>query len=125
MRPKETEQWVKAASRHQCSPNEQQQESNTLETSQHFQQQSTTVQPTYHHQSSLNLPGDIFTIMHRQNEIAALVQQQQLRSLPPQDIPTFEGDPLQYRAFIKAFEQGVEEKAGKADCLYYYCLYGS
>ena len=39
--------------------------------------------------------------------------------MPPRDIPTFEGDPLHYRAFIKAFEQGVEEKAGKVDCLYY------
>jgi len=40
-------------------------------------------------------------------------------SLPPRAIPIFEGDPLQYRAFIKAFEQGVEVKAEKADCLYY------
>lgn len=31
----------------------------------------------------------------------------------------FEGDPFQYKAFIKAFEQGVEDKASKADCLYY------
>ncbi len=35
--PKETEQWVKAASRYQCSPNEQQQENTILGTSQHFQ----------------------------------------------------------------------------------------
>ncbi|XP_027132597.1 uncharacterized protein LOC113745279, partial [Larimichthys crocea] len=63
---------------------------------------------------------DILTVMQRQNEItAALVQQQFTRSLPPRDIPTFEGDPLQYRAFIKAFEQGVEDKAGAADCLFY------
>ncbi|KAK0144647.1 hypothetical protein N1851_016989 [Merluccius polli] len=58
--------------------------------------------------------------MQMQNEItAALVQQQHIMSLPPRDIPTFEGDPLHYRAFIKAFEQGFEEKAGKVDSLYY------
>lgn len=58
--------------------------------------------------------------MHRQNEIsAALVQLQRSLSLTPRDISIFEGYPLQYRAFIKAFEQGVEEKAGRADCLYY------
>ena len=62
----------------------------------------------------------ILTIMHRQNEItAALVQQQITRSLPPRDIPVFEGNPLQYRAFMKAFEQGVEDKTGAADCLFY------
>jgi len=32
-------------------------------------------------------------------------------SLPPRNIPIFDGDSLQYRIFIKAFEQGVEEKA--------------
>ncbi|XP_030596228.1 uncharacterized protein LOC115787620 [Archocentrus centrarchus] len=66
------------------------------------------------------LPEDIAIIMHKQNEItAALVHQQRLLSLPARDIPVFEGDPFQYKAFIKAFEQGVEDKASKADCLYY------
>lgn len=31
-------------------------------------------------------------------------------SLPLQDIPAFEGDPLQYRTSIKASEQGLEER---------------
>lgn len=58
--------------------------------------------------------------MHKQNEISnALLQQQRSILLPPRDIPTFDGDSLQYRTFIKAFEQGVKEKASKADCLYY------
>lgn len=109
MRPKETEQWVKAASQHQCNPNEQQ--AQLKEKDRHS---------TNHHQVTLNPPEDILAIMHRQNDItAALVHQQRSSSLPPRQIPTFEGDPLQYRAFIKAFEQGVEEKAGRADCLYY------
>lgn len=65
-------------------------------------------------------PGDVVTIMHRQNEITtALLQQQRLLSLPAWDIPVYEGDPLQYKAFIKAFERGVEDKASRADCLYY------
>ena len=34
-------------------------------------------------------------------------------------ILVFEGDPFQYKAFMKSFEQGVEDKASKADCLYY------
>ncbi|KAK0152604.1 hypothetical protein N1851_005873 [Merluccius polli] len=69
---------------------------------------------------SQSLPPDLLTIMHRQNEItAALVQQQRSLTLPSREIPIFDGDPLQYGAFIKAFEQGVEEKAGQADCLYY------
>lgn len=63
--------------------------------------------------------GDVVSIMRKQNEItAALVNQQRLLSLPARDIPAFEGDPLQFKAFVKAFEQGVEEKASKADCLY-------
>lgn len=99
-----------------------------LGTLHHSQCQPTTVQmrkdegtqSKYTHQISPNPHGDILHIMHRQNEIsAALVQQQRSLSLPPRDISIFEGDPLKYRAFIKAFEQGVEEKAGKADCLYY------
>ncbi|XP_037620552.1 uncharacterized protein LOC119485230 [Sebastes umbrosus] len=108
-------------------PNEHQQENNLLGTSQHLQYQPTTAQlkpeerqPTYQHLVGQHPTVDILTIMHRQNEItAALVQQQRSLSLPPRDIPLFEGDALQYRTFIKAFEQGVEEKAGQADCLYY------
>lgn len=112
------EQWVQAASTHQCSQNEQQQV-NMSGTLLHSQHQSSTAQPIYHHHISHSPPGT-HTIMQTQNEItAALVQQQHMMSLPPWDIPIFEGDPLHYRTFIKAFELGVEEKAGKADSLYY------
>ncbi len=62
----------------------------------------------------------IYHIMQKQNEItAALVQQQRSLSLPARDIPVFGGNPLEYRAFIRAFEHGVEERANKADCLYF------
>ena len=73
-----------------------------------------------HGQNDQTPLGDIMSIMCKQNEItASLVNQQRLLSLPPRDIPVFEGDPFQYKAFIKSFEQGVEDKASKADCLYY------
>lgn len=63
---------------------------------------------------------DLLAIMRKQNEItAALVQQQLSLSLPPRNIPTFNGDLLSFRSFMKAFEQGVEKKAEKADCLYF------
>lgn len=62
---------------------------------------------------------DLLTIMQKQNKITAtLVQQQIAMSLPAREIPIFEGDPLQFRSFIKSFEHGVEKKAGQANCLY-------
>lgn len=73
---------------------------------------------TNHKQNDLIPSGDVVTIMMKQNElIAALVHEQPL-SLPPRDIPVFEGDQFQYKAFSKAFVQGVESKAIQADCLY-------
>lgn len=76
------EQWVQAASTHQCSQNEQQQV-NMSGTLLHSQHQSSTAQPIYHHHISHSPPGT-HTIMQTQNEItAALVQQQHMMSLPP------------------------------------------
>lgn len=75
------------------------------------------IQPGISHVSS---GEDILAITQKQNELtAALVQQQLALSLPPQNIPTFDGNPLTFRSFMKAFEQGVEKKAGQADCLYF------
>lgn len=51
------------------------------------------------------LSREVFSIMSKQTEItAALVTQQLSMTLPPIDIPIFDGDPLLYRTFIKAFE---------------------
>lgn len=76
--------------------------------------------PSYPPQGGTQAPADFLNVIHRQTEITAtLVQQQNMLSLPPREIPVFGGDPLQYRAFIKAFEQGIERKAEQADCLYY------
>lgn len=60
-------------------------------------------------------------VLSKQNEITEmLVKQQRMASLPPVSIPIFDGNPLYYRSFIKAFEQGIEAKTNdQKDCLYY------
>ena len=65
--------------------------------------------------------NNILGIMRKQNEITTLlIQQQCLSSLPKRDIPTFDGDPLKYHAFMKAFEDGVERNtASHSDRLYF------
>lgn len=55
--------------------------------------------------------GDIYNIIQRQNDITALLVQQNLSStFPPRDIPVYDDDPLQFEVFIRAFERGVERK---------------
>ena len=68
-----------------------------------------------------NYQNDIVNVMQRQNDIAALLVQQNLCSvLPARNIPVFDGDPLQYRSFIRAFENGVEMKTTDwSDCLHF------
>lgn len=119
--PKQNVQVLQVATSPHCLPN-------ISATSQHVQCQLTAVQPNDGSRESTdiqqtisqNTSGDILNIMHRLNKTrAALVQQQHSLSLPPRDIPIFEEDPVKYRAFVKAFEHGIERKASKADCLYY------
>ncbi len=119
--PKHKMQGLQVATSSHCSPN-------VSVTAQHMQHQPTAVQPSdgfsqpinVQQEISQNTPGDILNLMHRQNEItAALVHQHHSLTLPPRDIPVFEGDPFKFRAFVKAFEHGVEGKASKADCLFY------
>lgn len=64
------------------------------------------------HQALTNgYQDEIVNIMQRQGDISALLAQQNLSSLfPSRNIPVFDGDPLHYRSFIRAFENGVEEK---------------
>ena len=53
-----------------------------------------------------------------------LIQQQVRASLPEQKIDKFDGDPLKYTTFIKAFEYGVEDKTQNSrDRLAYLCQY--
>ena len=86
-------------------------------------QGSTQMQSQLHHHSSLDnvQHATLYDLMQQQNNITAqLVQNQALASLPPRTIPEFDGDPLKYAAFIRAFEQAIEKKtADKQECLYY------
>lgn len=65
--------------------------------------------------------NNMFGIMRKQNEITTLlIQQQSLSSLPKRDIPVFDGDPLKFHSFVKAFENGVERNtASHSDRLYF------
>ena len=60
-------------------------------------------------------------ILRRQNDITQyLVGQQQLSLLPTRDIPTFDGDALAYRSFIRAFEHNIESRtSSNQDRLYF------
>lgn len=48
--------------------------------------------------------------MRKRNEITLLLKQQSLSSLPKRDLKVFDGDTLQYHAFMRAFENSVESK---------------
>ena len=62
------------------------------------------------------------SIMQRQNEITSmLVHQQCIASLPKREIQLFDGDPLQYHAFMQSFEQTIELRTDNAvDLLHYF-----
>ena len=94
---------------------------------------SDSFQPIIHHQqqrSESRSSQHVTQQQQQQNDLTQLTQlliKQQVRaSLPHQKITTFDGDPLKYTTFIKAFEYGVEEKTEEArDRLMYLCLYTS
>ncbi|KAM3875257.1 uncharacterized protein ACN63O_000311 [Diretmus argenteus] len=57
------------------------------------------------------ISGNVEPIADRQNDITeSLIKQQRLSTLPPQNIPVFKGDPMEYRLFMRAFEHGVENQ---------------
>lgn len=73
--------------------------------------------PTGTQQSTADFVADdsaaetLFGVMARQNTITeVMVKQQKMITLPPLDIPTFSGDPLDYNTFVRAFEHGVESR---------------
>lgn len=68
-----------------------------------------------------NNQNDMVGIMQKQNESTALLVQQNTSSvLPPRNLQNFDGDPLQYKSFIRAFENVVEKKTNNpSDCLYF------
>ncbi len=73
------------------------------------------------HPPTDEVQGILYNIMQQQANITAqLVHRGDVASLPPRVIPIFDGDPLQFAAFIQAFEHGIERKTTNAqDCLYY------
>ena len=92
--------------------------------------------PSYMLQRYLTIPEDpvtnvtqtdasqndsVLDIMRKQNEISTLLMQQQcLSALPKREIPIFDGNPLKYHSFIKAFENGVERNtSNNCDRLYF------
>lgn len=79
------------------------------------------ISPTTLPVSSNGDQNNIVSVLAKQNEITALlVQQQCLSSMPKKDIQVFDGDPLQYQTFIKSFEHSIENNSkNPRDCLYY------
>ncbi|KAK0148069.1 hypothetical protein N1851_012226 [Merluccius polli] len=69
--------------------------------------------------------NNLLSLMARQTEISALlVQQHNISHLPKREIQMFDGDPLHYHAFIRAFVRNVEERTGDAgDCLHFLAQY--
>lgn len=67
-----------------------------------------------------NMSG-LLKVMENQNIITQmLVKQQQYAQLPEKKVTVFTGDPLNYRSFIRAFEQAIEQKTdSEQDKLYY------
>lgn len=57
----------------------------------------------------------------RQNEIAdLLIVQHKQATLLAREIPTFEGNPLDYKSFMQAFEHGIEAKTSSSEDRLYY-----
>ena len=83
------------------------------------------IQESYE-QQGVNMEGleskdEVLGIMRKQNEITTLlIQQQSLSALPKREIPIYDGDPLKYHTFIRAFENGVERNTtNSCDRLYF------
>lgn len=79
--------------------------------SSHHVQQHASSRP----RSTASVDGGRFgftqNMLQKHQEITELlIQQQRSQHLPPCEIPVFEGDPLQFSLFTKAFKHCVEEK---------------
>ncbi len=116
VRPKErlSMQTQAQASRH-CKPSSTRQQISSSDENVHIQAPPPV--STRVHTPSLTLHD----VVQQQNNITAqLIKQQALVSLPPRRMLEFDGDPLQYGSFIKAFAQAIEKKTSdKQECLYY------
>lgn len=64
---------------------------------------------------------DLVTVIQRQNDIADLLMlHQKQSSLPSRQIPVFDGDPLSFQTFMRAFKHGIENKTSCDDDRLYY-----
>ena len=63
----------------------------------------------------------MYHMMQRQTDITELLaRNQQLFRLPKRDVPVFQGDPLEFRSFIRAFIHAIDSRAeSNADKLYF------
>ena len=63
----------------------------------------------------------MYNMMQRQTDITELfARNQQLFRLPKRDVPVFQGDPLEFRSFIRAFIHAIDSRAeSNADKLYF------
>lgn len=69
-----------------------------------------SAQPSTGENRSTNIQ-DLLSVMQQQNKITKLlVKQQKVSALPRMDIPVFNGDPLEFAYFMKAFEHGIEDR---------------
>lgn len=68
-----------------------------------------------------NCQNEIVNNMQQQNDIATLLVKQNASSvLPARNILAFDEDPLQYRSFMNAFENGAEAKTDNwINCLHF------
>lgn len=71
--------------------------------------------------ADLEIRDDVLGNIRKQSEITTLLMQQQsLSLLPKREIPIYDGDPLKYHLFIRAFENGVENNTtNSCDRLYF------
>lgn len=64
---------------------------------------------------------EMYRMMQRQTDLTEmLAKNQQLFRLPRRDVPVFQGDPLEYRSFLRAFIHAIDSRADSdADKLYF------
>lgn len=93
-------------------------------TSHQISQQPTSIpgaQQTTPAQDNPQIIGKLYNLLQSQTNTTALLAQIQCsQTLPHRDIPIFDGNPLQFKSFIRAFEQCIEAKTlSSGDRLYY------
>lgn len=53
-----------------------------------------------------------------------MAKQQNIYHLPRGEIQVFDGDPLHYHAFMRAFDRNIEERADAGDCTSWHNIQG-